>query len=1152
MSFSVFNRLVRGTCLAVVVLAAMAPEATPAQAPTEQPSKDQEPPSPLASLRSRLEQSQLDDEQKQTVLKAIEQSESQAQEAASQAAMAVQRAEALKTVAARAEESKQELNRLNNFQPQTFDETLPELEARLATMDSELTTAKQAAADAESAMAQSTKRRREIETQIPELEKKLADRKSQTVPLSSATGTTLLAEANHVESIEAEKLLEARITALRSEIALIEAESAAGLPQLIRDVRVRTAETIEQQLTATKARVETLRVKNADDLLKTAKTQLTQLHSSLVPIGQQNQVLAELNQQLAQKIESAEATLKQRTLLLEDWTGAFQQARTRVETVGLTDAVGTLLRMLRETLPNTKEFRLLNAQRQQTINDVQYELIELNDRRNEKLDLAIDRLFRLGRPPLPYDQRQDLAPEARKLFREQRTEYLDPAIRSQTAYFNALVSISTTEQQIVDLVTEATRYIDERILWIRSTKPLLQVKPDDKERWFLIGSNWKNVSTRLAAELRRSFVLWGVAVLLLVGLLRMRLVLRREIQAIGHQVVQSGFTKFRPTVSSLLLTALTAAPLPLVFAFLGWRLSEIAGDDQATVSLGRAAIVFAMGCFPVEFMRQVCRPAGLAESHFGMPERRAGTLRSNLRWLLYTTVPLLTMTSFLDTNLFGVGGDTYSRYFYLAAMASLCVFAARLFHPRSGVFKNFLRTHQNGWANRLAFLWYPGLIGIPIALAVLAAIGYYFTSQQLTLRVYQSLCLMLTIGVTTGMVLRWAMMHRRRLRIEQARARRLADDNQTVSDVPVTLPDESPEELSHQVHQTRQLLQTMMIGVALVGLWMIWRDVFPAFDMLENWPLWQSTQTITELVPTENGGSIARTHDVVDNVTIDELVFAILMFGVALVAIRNVPGLLDFAILRRLPLDHSTRYAITTLVSYVIVMIGLVIACSAIGLHWSQIQWMATALTFGLAFGLQEMFANFIAGIIILFEQPVRVGDVVEIDGVAGVVTRIRMRATTITNWDRKDYIVPNKEFITGKLLNWTRSDEIARITVPIGIAYGSDTDLARELLLKAANDNPDIMDEPPPSAIFEGFGDNSLSFTLRVYIAHYEKRFPVTHDLHTAIDQAFRAANIEISFPQRDLHLRSMPEPMRRMLEGNPAGSADEGSNPEAAKEAE
>jgi len=305
--------------------------------------------------------------------------------------------------------------------------------------------------------------------------------------------------------------------------------------------------------------------------------------------------------------------------------------------------------------------------------------------------------------------------------------------------------------------------------------------------------------------------------------------------------------------------------------------------------------------------------------------------------------------------------------------------------------------------------------------------------------------------------------------------------------------------------QTRQLVRVALGAVTAVGLYAIWDDVLPAFRLLQRVELWTVGDDIV--------------------ITLANVVVAILVFAGAALAARNVPGLLEIAVFQRLPLDSGVRYAARAISRYLIVITGTVIGFGAVGLTWSDVQWLVAAMTVGLGFGLQEIFANFVSGIILLFERPIRVGDTVSLGTTTGTVTRIQTRATTITDFDRKELVVPNKEFITGQLINWSLSDNILRLVIPVGIAYGSDVDLAESKLLEAAKECSYVLAQPEPSVLFDSFGDNALQLQLRVFIASFDHWLRTRHWIHKAIDRKFREAGIEISFPQRDLHLRSVDE---------------------------
>ncbi len=254
----------------------------------------------------------------------------------------------------------------------------------------------------------------------------------------------------------------------------------------------------------------------------------------------------------------------------------------------------------------------------------------------------------------------------------------------------------------------------------------------------------------------------------------------------------------------------------------------------------------------------------------------------------------------------------------------------------------------------------------------------------------------------------------------------------------------------------------------------------------------------------------------------------LVMMGVLL---RRLPALLEVILSERFGLGPGTRYAVASLSSYVILGIGLVMAFSTLGADWSKLQWLVAALGVGIGFGLQEIVANFISGLIILFEQPIRVGDLVTIDTADGVVTKIRIRATTIRTLDRKELLIPNKQIITGQVTNWMLSDKTARIMITVGVAYGSDVDKAMALMRQAAEEDERVLKDPAPILSFEGFDNDSLRLILRVYLDSVNNRIPTTSDLHRAINRKFNENGISIAFPQRDLHF-DRDTPLRIQLE--------------------
>jgi small-conductance mechanosensitive channel len=226
-------------------------------------------------------------------------------------------------------------------------------------------------------------------------------------------------------------------------------------------------------------------------------------------------------------------------------------------------------------------------------------------------------------------------------------------------------------------------------------------------------------------------------------------------------------------------------------------------------------------------------------------------------------------------------------------------------------------------------------------------------------------------------------------------------------------------------------------------------------------------------------------------------------------------------------LERGGRISISRLIQYFIIFIGFLVTIMLLGLDLTKLTIILSALGVGIGFGLQGIVNNFISGLILLFEQPVRVGDRIEITDNWAEIKKIGLRATTVRTFDESEVIIPNANLVSNEVTNWTLSNRQARIITPVGVVYGSDIPLVIGTLMACAEDHEMVAKSPPPQVLFRSFGESSLDFELRVWINDVNNRLLVSSELHQEIDRRFREANIEIAFPQRDLHLRSMETPV-------------------------
>lgn len=228
-------------------------------------------------------------------------------------------------------------------------------------------------------------------------------------------------------------------------------------------------------------------------------------------------------------------------------------------------------------------------------------------------------------------------------------------------------------------------------------------------------------------------------------------------------------------------------------------------------------------------------------------------------------------------------------------------------------------------------------------------------------------------------------------------------------------------------------------------------------------------------------------------------------------------------VLNRSRLRPSVKFAITQIARYIFLSLGIYLSLQAVEINLSSLAFLAGALGVGVGFGLQNIVSNFISGLIILAEQPIALGDRVEVSGAVGRVTEISLRSTTVTTSDNICVIVPNSNLITGTVVNWSHGDPTVRVRLPVGVAYGTDVEKVRGLLVEVAAADPDILKEPAPELLFVGYGDSAINFELAVWSSMVlDKPLRFKSRLYYAMHKTLEAHKIEIPFPQRDLHLRS------------------------------
>ncbi len=1075
----------------------------------------------------------LDDETRSSVIETLRDAQAQIQNAASHVAATAEYAGALTNAPTETARLRELLAAPPPAAPTPdslgIDESTPlaELEQSLARTRASLSSAETALSDLEKQINAEQDRPAQARQRIEELRASRAELE-QIAGTDPAPGeNALLGEA---------RVLAARtsIGAQTAEIGRLEEELSSHSVRLEllraqRDMQAR--QVADERRSAAVLQVAVNAARQNDALRLLSEAALTELsvadkHPAVQAIAAETVAFGSELPTVVADIERVTAQLDDVAAQSREIEQALTVSRQRLEVGGISQAIGRLFLEEKRNLPQVSQHRQRVRERRRLLADIGLAQVRIEEERRALTPIGtrVETIMsEVAADDTDAAELEAIQADVQRLLADRR-ELLVQMARTYTTYLRALSDIDIAEKRLLKVAEEYKTFLDQHLLWTPNA-PVINAQTikdtGPATAWMLSPASWLDAAEDFANTTPMHPVVLGLVLVFLATYVLIHRRLRRSMKAINEKVGRLSTDSILLTLQALGLSAVFALPVPLALGTIGWVLRN--APDSAAFS--QAVAVALAGTAPflynVRLLRVLAGPAGVLRVHFNWRDDGLPKIRQQLDFLIAFGVPIVFVTILAYLSPEPADRDSVGRLAFVALMVVFGLFFYRLADPRSGLVKDYYDRYPDRWHSRLKWLWYLLEIGTPAALAILALLGFLYTAVTLTGQFVDTVWLALSIVLINLVVLRWLSLTKRKLALQralearEARLAELAEEHKAEGaehegqDGP-PIPERKPVDLDDVDQQTRRLLQSGLFVLGVLGTWGIWSDVLPALGVLEEVTLWSETVTV-------NGQTVVKPT------TLADLLLALVVLAVTWVASRNLPGLMEIAILQRLDLQPGSRYTINTLLRYVVVTVGVIVVLNIIGWSWSRIQWLVAALSVGLGFGLQEIVANFISGLIILFERPVRVGDTVTVGNLTGSVSKVRIRATTITDWDRKEIIVPNKAFITDQVINWTLSDPITRVVVDVGISYGSDVVLARKVMEDTLSTQPLILDEPPPSVYFLGFGDSSLNFRLYVYARQLGDRLPLMHAVHEDILTALRANGIEIPFPQRDLHVRSV-----------------------------
>ncbi|BDH47460.1 miniconductance mechanosensitive channel MscM [Salmonella enterica subsp. enterica serovar Choleraesuis] len=972
--------------------------------------------------------------------------------------------------------------------------------------------------DIADSLSQLPQRQTDARRQLNEVERRLNNFPGTSTPLAQAQLLALQADSARLKALVDEL-----------ELAQLSASNRQELARLRATLAQKQSENLDAWLQVLRNQLNNQRQREAEQALQTTEELAEKTGAMPAEIEAQfrvNRQLSELLNQQAQRMDLVTSQQRQAARQTLQVRQALTTLREQSQWLGVSNVLGEALRAQVARLPDMPKPQQLDT-----------ELAQLRVQRLRNEDL-LNKQGQLRNMRLP-DGRA-LTSEQSSILEAQLTtqrELLNSLLQGGDTLTLELTRLKVANGQLEEALKEVNEATHRYLFWTADVSPLslswpLDIMRDLRRLLSLDTISQLGKATMMMLTSRQTLLpLFGALILVGFSISSRRhfsAFLQRSAERVG-KVTQD---RFSLTLRNVFWSILVALPLPVLWATLGYGLQE-AWPYPLAVAVGDGVRATVPLLWAVMIGATFARPNGLFSAHFGWPRHRVARAMRYYMMCVGFIVPLI-----MALNMF----DNLNDREFSASLGRLCfilicgaVILVTISLKRAGI-PLYLDGNGSGdnMVNRM--LWNM-MIGAPVIAIIAAAVGYLATSQALLARLDTSVAIWFVLLIVYHIIRRWMFIQRRRIAFDRARQKRADMLAQRAKGESESSHQESAPDIEDAVIdldaisvQSLRLVRSLLMLIALISVIVLWSEIHSAFSFLENIKLWDVTSTVQGV-------------ESLEPISLGAVLIAILVFIITLQLVRNLPALLELALLQHLSLTPGTGYAITTITKYLLMLFGGLIGFSMIGIEWSKLQWLVAALSVGLGFGLQEIFANFISGLIILFERPIRIGDTVTIRDLTGSISKINTRATTISDWDRKEIIVPNKAFITEQFINWSLSDSVTRVVLTIPAPAEANSEETTEVLLTAARRCSLVLDTPEPEAYLVDLQQGVQIFELRVYAAEMGHRMPLRHELHQLILEGFQQHGIDMPFPPFQMRLESLNGRQQGRTLSSPRGKRQAGS---------